>query len=125
LNYLLFGGFKGQTVPIYSEGKFFRDYIYVSDVVSAAEIIMEKGEAGECYFVGSGEKTWFYDIGRWIEELTDGKVAYVEPPDFHQRIDVGNVVIDNGKIRSLGWDWKVTVKEGLKKTLEYYRKIGA
>lgn len=124
LNYLLYRGVKGQTVPIYSEGKIFRDYIYVLDVVSAAEAIMEKGKAGECYFVGTGEKTWFYDIGKWIEELSDGKVVYVEPPDFHKRIDVGNIVVDNSKIKSLGWDWKVTVKEGLEKTLEYYKRIG-
>lgn len=123
LNYLLYRGFVGQTVPIYSEGKLFRDYIYISDVVSAAEAIMEKGKAGECYFVGTGVKTWFYDIGKWIEELTSGRVVYVEPPDFHKRIDVGNIVIDNSKIKSLGWDWKVTVKEGLEKTLEHYQRI--
>jgi UDP-glucose 4-epimerase len=125
LNQLLYLGFKGKTIPIYSEGKFFRDYIYISDVIPAAETIMEKGKAGECYFVGTGKKTWFYEIGNWIEELTTGKVVYVEPPDYHKRIDVGNIVIDNNKIKSLGWDYKVTVKEGLKKTLEYYRQIGA
>ena len=124
LNYLLHRGFKGQTVPIYSEGKIFRDYTYISDVVSAAEAIMEKGKAGECYFVGTGIKTWFYEIGKWIEELTPGKVVYVEPPDFHKRIDVGNIIVENSKIRSLRWDWKVTVKEGLEKTLEYYQRIG-
>ncbi|MFC1985305.1 NAD-dependent epimerase/dehydratase family protein, partial [Chloroflexota bacterium] len=47
LNYLLYRGLKGETVPIYSEGKFFRDYIYISDVVAASETIMEKGNAGE------------------------------------------------------------------------------
>ena len=125
LNYLLYRGFKGQIIPIYSEGQMFRDYIYVSDVVSAAEAIMEKGKAGGCYFVGTGAKTWFYEIGKWIEELTPGKVVYVEPPDFHKRIDIGNIVIDNSKIKSLGWDWKVTVKEGLERTLEYYQQIGA
>ncbi len=86
---------------------------------------MGKGKAGECYFVGTGVKTWFYQIGKWIEELTPGKVTYVEPPDFHKRIDVGNIVIDNSKIKSLGWDWKVTVKEGLERTLDYYQKIRA
>ncbi|MBT9139056.1 MAG: UDP-glucose 4-epimerase [Syntrophomonadaceae bacterium] len=125
LNYLLHRGFKGQTIPIYSEGKISRDYIYISDVVSAAEAIMGKGKAGECYFVGTGVRTWFYQIGKWIEELTPGKVTYVEPPDFHKRIDVGNIVIDNSKIKSLGWDWKVTVKEGLERTLDYYQQIGA
>ena len=122
LNYLIYRGYKGQTVPIYDEGKFFRDYIYVSDVVSAAEAIMEKGRAGECYFVGTGVKTWFYEIGKWIEELTPGKVVHVESPEFHKRINVGNIVVDNTKIKSLGWDWKISVKEGIQKVLDYYRE---
>jgi len=125
LNYLIYRAYKGQTIPIYDKGKFFRDYIYVSDVVSAAETIMEKGKSGECYFVGTGVKTWFYDVGRWLEELTGGKVVYVESPEFHKKINVGNIVIDNAKIKSLGWDWKVSVKEGIKKVLHYYKKINA
>ena len=125
LNNLLYKGYKGETVPIYSKGMFFKDYIYISDVVSAAESIMEKGKAGECYFVGTGKETWFYEIAKWIEELTAGKVVYVEAPDYHQRIDIGNIVIDNRKLKSLGWDWNVSVKMGLEKTLDYYREIRA
>ena len=110
----------GKKVPIYSEGKIFRDYIYVSDAVSAAEVIMLTGKAGECYFVGTGVKTWFYDIGKWIEELTTGEVVYVETPDFHKRIDVGNIVVENSKIKSLDWDWEVSVKEGIKRVVGHY-----
>lgn len=123
LNYLLYKGFKGEDVTIYDEGKFFRDYIYVSDIVSAAEVIMERGKSGELYFVGTNKATWFYEIGKWIEELTSGKLVYVKSPDYHKRVDVGNIVIDNGKIKQLGWNWKVSVKEGLKKTLEYYQEM--
>lgn len=125
LNALIYKGYKGQTIPIYDEGKFFRDYIYISDIVSAAEIIMEKGKAGECYFAGTGVKTWFYEVSRWLEELTKGNVVYVKSPDYHKRINVGNIVVDNTKIRSLGWSWQVSVKDGIKKTLEYYKEIGA
>jgi UDP-glucose 4-epimerase len=125
LNYLLWKGLKGETITIYSEGKIFRDYLYVSDAVSAAEAIMERGKGGECYFVGTGVKTWFHDIGKWIHELTGGKIVYIEAPEFHQRIDVGNIVVDNTKMKSLGWEWAVSVKEGLKKVLDYYKQIGA
>lgn len=125
LNNLIYRGYKGQTIPIYDKGEFFRDYVYVSDVVSAAEIVMEKGKAGECYFVGTGVKTWFNEIGRWLEELTPGKVVYVESPEFHKKINVGNIVIDNRRVKSLGWNWKVSAKEGIKKVLHYYKKIEA
>jgi UDP-glucose 4-epimerase len=122
LNHLIYRGYKGLTVPIYDGGMFFRDYVYVSDVVSAAETIMETGKSGECYFVGTGVNTWFYEVGRWIEELTDGKVVYVESPEFHRRINVGNIVVENSKIKGLGWDWKVSVKDGIRLVLEHYKR---
>jgi UDP-glucose 4-epimerase len=124
LNGLIYKGYKGQTIPIYEEGKFFRDYIYISDIVSAAVAILKEGKAGECYFAGTGVKTWFYEIGQWLEELTEGKVVYIKSPDYHKRINVGNVIVDNTKIRSLGWTWHVSVKEGIKKILEYYKETG-
>jgi UDP-glucose 4-epimerase len=123
LNFLLYKGFRGEEVPIYDEGKFFRDYIYISDIVSAAKALMEKGRSGELYFVGTNKSTWFYEIGEWIEKLTLGRVIYIKSPDYHKRIDIGNIVIDNTKIRQLGWNWRVSVREGLEKTLEFYREI--
>ena len=69
LNFLIYKGFKGEDITIYDKGEFFRDYIYVLDVVSAAKAIMEKGESGECYFVGTGKKTWFYEIAQWLDEF--------------------------------------------------------
>lgn len=124
LNHLLYLGYKGEKVPLYSKGKVMRDYTYVSDVVEAAKIIADKGNSGETYFVGTGVGTWFYDIGKWIEELTPGKVEYIEPPDFHKRIDIGDTLIDSEKLQRLGWKWKVSVREGLEKTLEYYKELG-
>lgn len=125
LNYLIYRGYRGQTIPIYDKGQFFRDYVYVSDAISAADTVMRRGKAGECYFIGTGVKTWFHDIGKWIEELTSGRVAYVESPDLYKRTDVGSIVVDNAKTRNLGWNWKVSVREGIARTLEYYREIGA
>lgn len=124
LNYLIYKAYKGETIPIYGQGKFFRDYLYISDIVSAAEAIMDEGKAGECYFVGTGVKTWFYEIGQWLEELTDAKVVYISTPDYHKRINVGNIVVDNTKITKLGWNWQVSVKEGIKMTLNYYKELG-
>ncbi|MDP7469823.1 MAG: GDP-mannose 4,6-dehydratase [Dehalococcoidia bacterium] len=125
LNNLIYRAYKREPVPIYNQGKFFRDYLYVSDAVTAAEAVMEKGRPGQCYFIGTGVTTWFYDIGRWLAELTGTQISYVEAPDYHRRIDMGNIVVDNQRLRGLGWEWKIPVKEGIKRTLDYYREIEA
>lgn len=121
INYLIYRGFRGQPITIYGKGKFFRDVLYATDAASAAIAIMEKGRSGERYFVGSGRETWFYEIGNWIHEFTGAPIEYVEPPDYHKRVDVGNFLVDNSKTRALGWECMVSVKEGIKRTLEYYR----
>lgn len=123
LNYLLYKAFKGEEIPIYNEGKFYKDYIYVSDVVSACNQILQKGNSGETYFVGTGKKTWFYEFVDIIKELTDCKIKYIDAPSYHKKVDVGNFVIDNKKICSLGWEPKIEFKEGIKNILEYFKKI--
>lgn len=123
LNFLIYKAFLGEDVTIYNKGNFFRDVIYISDVVSALKTIMLKGSPGNLYWISSGVKTWFYEIGKWLEELTDGKIKYVDPPSYTSKVDVGNFLVDNSKLKSLGWIPKTPVKDGIIKTLEYFDSI--
>jgi len=121
LNYLIYQAFKGNDVTIYNEGKFFRDIIFISDVVSAIQTITSKGKSGHLYWISSGEKTWFYEIGNWLKELTSGKIVYVQSPSYTNKVDVGNFVVDNSKLRSLGWNLNTSVKNGITQTLDYFK----
>lgn len=120
INFLIKKAIDEGEVTIYDNGMFFRDVTYISDVVSAAYSIQTRGQAGNIYFIGTGKRTWFHDLGRWIADYTGARVRYIESPDYHKRINVGNIIIDNTKLKSLGWDWKVEVKDGIKMTTEYY-----
>ncbi len=120
INYLIHSAFKGNTVTIYNRGKFFRDLIYISDVVSGIKTIMNKGKSGELYWISSGEKTWFYELANLLGKLTNCKVKFVATPRYTKKTDVGNFVVDNSKLKSIGWKPKISVKDGIKKTLEYF-----
>ena len=124
INFLIHKAFKKEPIPIFDKGNFFKDVVYVSDVVSAISTIMEKGKPGDLYWISSGNKTWFYDLGTWLEELTGTKVQYVESPQYTKKTDVGNFVVDNSKLKSLGWNIQTPVKDGIKKTLDYFAKLG-
>ena len=123
INYLIYKAFKGENITIYNNGKFFRDLIYISDVISAINKIAKKGKSGELYWISSAKKTWFYQLGNILEELTNAKTKYVKPPTYTKKTDVGNFVVNNSKLRSLGWSQKISVKEGIKKTLSYFSSI--
>jgi UDP-glucose 4-epimerase len=95
--------------------------IFVSDVVSAISIIIKKGKPGNLYWISSSKKTWFYQFGKYLEELTKTKIKYVPSPKYTKKVDVGNFVVDNSKLKSLGWKPSTSVKEGIKETLKYFQ----
>ena len=121
LNYLIYQAYKGKDVTIYDEGKFFRDVIFVNDVISGINTIIKNGVSGNLYWISSSKKTWFYEIGKLLEELTTGKVKYVESPSYNNKVDVGNFVVDNSKLQSIGWKIEISVKDGIKETLDYFK----
>ena len=84
--------------------------------------IISKGKAGELYWISSGKKTWFYQIAGILEELTNTKTKYDKTPRYTKKVDVGNFVVNNSKLKSLGWTPKVNVKQGISKTLQYFRE---
>ena len=120
INYLIHNAFKGNTVTLYNRGKFFRDLIYVSDVVSGIKTILNKGKSGELYWISSGRKIWFYELADLLRKLTNCKVKFVTTPRYAKKTDVGNFVVDNSKLRKLGWAPKTSVEIGIKKTLEFF-----
>ena len=121
INFLIYKAFRGEEITIFDEGKFFRDLIYVTDVVSAIKTIMQKGQSGNMYWISSATKTWFYELGDWLKELTNSKIKYVESPNYTKKVDVGNFLVDNSKLKSLGWTVNTPIKEGIQKTLDYFK----
>ena len=121
VNFLIHEAFLGKTVTIFKKGNFFRDIIYVSDVISGIKTIMKKGKSGELYWISSGKKIWFYELGKLLEKLTDAKVKFVKEPNYTKKVDVGNFVVDNSKLRVLGWKPKINLNQGIKETLEYFK----
>lgn len=121
VNFLIYKASKKEDVTIFNQGKFFRDLIYVSDVISGLEIIMKKGKSGNLYWISSGKKIWFDKLGKMLENLTKTKVKYVSASKYAKKVDVGNFIVDNSKLKSLGWKPKIPIKEGIKNTIEYFK----
>ena len=123
INHLIFKAFKGMEITIYNNGKFFRDLIYVDDVISAIKSILLKGQSGNLYWISSNTKTWFYELGEILEKLTDTPVVYIDPPQYTKQVDVGNFLVDNSKLCSLGWKPSIPLENGIKKTLDYFQSL--
>lgn len=122
LNFLIYNAFKGNEVTIFNKGKIFRDIIYIDDVTSGIFTICKKGKPGEVYWISSGRKTWFSDIAGILKNETGCKILYVKTPTYTKKVDVGNFVVDNSKLKKLGWKPKISVNVGISKTIDYFKK---
>jgi len=120
INYLIYRAFSNQEITIFNEGKFFRDLIYISDVIDAIKIIIRKGKVGETYWISSGKKIWFSKLGKLLEKNTYAVVKFTPTPKYTKKVDVGNFIVDNSKLRKLGWIPKISIESGIRKTLDYF-----
>jgi nucleoside-diphosphate-sugar epimerase len=113
-----------KTVHLYNDGKVMRDYIYIDDVVSALEIIALKGESclNKIYYVGNGVPISLKNMVVMTLSATNpfGGYKNVEPPVFHDNVGMGNFYCDIADTKALGWEPKVSVREGIKRLAEYY-----
>lgn len=123
INYLIYKAFKGENVTLYNNGNFFRDVIFIDDVITGIQTLVKKGISGNLYWISSGEKTWFYQLGKWLEEQTTAKIEYIETPAYTKKVDVGNFLVDNTKLKKLGWEPKIKIKDGIKLTLDYFKQM--
>jgi len=121
VNFLIFTSYTKQKILLYNQGKFFRDLIYISDVINGLKTIMNKGKPGELYWISSNKKIWFYKLGKILEKLTHTEVKYVKSPTYTKKVDVGNFVVNNTKLKKLGWKPKISINEGIKLTLEFLK----
>jgi len=124
LNYFLRQSLLGETINVFGDGSQLRDYTYVDDVTEAAILAAQKGESsGNYYLLGSGEQVTFLDMVKEIIAAV-GKGSYIFKPFPKERgaIDIKRFFVTYAKIKKdLGWTPKITLKEGIRKTVDFYR----
>ncbi|MBI95723.1 dTDP-glucose 4,6-dehydratase [bacterium] len=109
-----------KKLPIYGDGIYIRDWLHVSDHVSALDIILNKAEAGSVYNIGGNFERTTLEIAQLILDYL-GKdsalIEYVENRKAHDR----RYAIDSTKIKNeLGWEPRVAFKDGILKTFDWY-----
>ncbi len=113
---------RGERPTIYGDGKQTRDFIYVDDVVQANILAMDKKEAvGEVFNVGTGTQTTLNELVDTINEILGTSIEPVYEPARQGDIRFSYADISKAK-KMLGFEPKYSLKEGLKKTIEWFKK---
>jgi UDP-glucose 4-epimerase len=124
---------KGEEITIYGDGMFIRDYNYVENVVDALLLSAQNANAnGQTFCLGTNRRIYFIDMVKEVIKATkevfgkEGSFRLVEFPKEHQKIDVGDTLVDYSKIKEkIGWEPKISFEEGIRKTICFYKnKLG-
>jgi UDP-glucose 4-epimerase len=124
--------FVGVWIRLLLEGKPFevwggqqlRDFTYVDDCVDALLLAAVRTEAaGQVFNLGGGEVTSLVDLARLLVDLNGvGHFEQREFPADRKRIDIGDYYADDALIRkTLGWRPSVSLRDGFKRTLDFFR----
>lgn len=97
-----------------------RDISDVKDVVSAYYQIMEQGQVGAVYNVGSGVGNSMQDVLETLIELIGVPIKPVQDQALFRPLDVPCMIADNKKIIDLGWKQKHSLQETLSRTVQWY-----
>jgi GDP-4-dehydro-6-deoxy-D-mannose reductase len=99
-----------------------RDFTDVRDVVNAYSLISQHGKSGETYDIGSGKAVEIREILDFILELSDADIQVITDEKKLRPIDIPVIEADITKIRSLGWQPTIELRQSLTDILEYWRK---
>ncbi len=115
---------EGEPIEVWGDGMQIRDFNYVDDAVDAILLAATTDDAyGQIFNLGSDETINLRDLAALCVEVNgDGAYRIIPFPHDRKPIDIGDYYADYRKIRGkLGWQPRVNLREGLKRTLAFYR----
>jgi UDP-glucose 4-epimerase len=117
---------EGRMIQVFGDGKQVRDFNYVDDVIDALLIAASSNDAnGQIYNMGADDPINLKDTAELLIEINGQGSYQITPfPEDRKVIDIGDYYGDYRKIRSrLGWKPTTSLRDGLKKTLDFYHKF--
>jgi len=111
---------QGEQPIIHGNGRQTRDFVYVDDVVEANVAALGK-EAHGIYNVGTGQETTINELFSLLAGCMTSSVREMHGPA--KKGEQMKIALDASRIhRELNWEPKVSLKDGLARTVEYYRQ---
>lgn len=115
---------EGKPIKVFGDGLQLRDFNYVDDCVEALLLAGTSEQAnGKVYNLGSAEVVSLKDVAEMMTQLGHGGAFELVPfPPERKAIDIGDYYGDFSLIaRELGWQPKVNLLDGLKRSVAYYQ----
>jgi dTDP-glucose 4,6-dehydratase len=113
---------EGKPVPVYGDGNYIRDWLYVKDHCTAIEKILLEGASQSTYLVGGLQKDIanleLVKIILYLMGAPEDQITYIKDrPGHDRRYSVDWQTIQ----KELGWSPSVSLEQGLQATIDWYK----
>ncbi len=117
---------KNEPITVFGQGNQTRCFTYVDDVIDGIMTLVRKGSRGEAYNIGNNQPTTMLELAQTVKEITISrseivKLGFGSNTRLRER-EIEYRIPDISKMKALGWQPKIMIKEGIKKILEYRSK---
>ena len=112
---------KGDDMTVYGDGNQTRSFCYVTDTVGGLKLLMEKDDAnGEIINIGNPIEYSILELAQIIKKLTqsNSKITFHPLPEDDPKMRKPDI---SKAYQLLGWEPKVTIEDGLSKTIQQYK----
>lgn len=111
---------KEASVTVWGTGKPRREFLYVDDMVDACIFLMRNFKIPEVINAGAGRDISIYELAQLLQEIIGfkGKLKF----DTNKPDGAPQKLLDNSRLKSLGWTAKVGLRSGLEKTYSCYKE---
>ncbi len=112
---------RGEPLTVHGDGTQTRSFCYVSDMVSGLIQLMEQDEAGPVN-IGNPEEHTILDMAKKIIQMTESRsqIIFVERPADDPSRRKPDITLAKKK---LGWEPVVSLDDGLRQTIAYFRMV--
>ncbi len=111
---------KHWVVKLWGDGSARREFLHVDDLASALLICMERYDSEDIINIGTGEDVTIKELTEMIVDVIGYKNDYEW--DTSKPNGTPRKVLNVDKIKSLGWEPKISLRQGIESTYEWYRK---
>ena len=110
---------KHWVVKLWGDGSAKREFLHVDDLAEALLICMERYDSEEIINIGTGEDVTIKELAEMIVEVTGYENDYEW--DTSKPNGTPRKVLNVDKVKSLGWEPKISLREGLESTYEWMK----
>lgn len=114
---------RGESIPVWGDGLYVRDWMFVDDACEAITRLAEEGTPGEVYNIGpEGDVRTNMEIAKLVARAAGESEDDVYLTEYDRPLHDRRYAVDSTKLRSLGWGPSSSLDERLEETVAWYRR---